>query len=272
MVALLRERLAELYRFRALIGMLVLRDLRARYRGSLLGFLWSFLNPLLLMGVYVLVFSVYLRVEVKDYAVFLFTGLLPWLWFASSLGHATGVIVGSGALVRRIFFPAEILPIVSVLSNLTNLLLSFPLLFLFLVVFGIWPGPVVLFLPLIVALQLLLTVGLALALAALNVHLRDVEQILANGLLLLFFLSPICYPVSTVPGTLRLGALVTVPLRPLYFLNPVAGLVQSYQNVLFYGREPHWIHLGMALACATVAFVGGYWVFERFRDSLAEEV
>jgi len=243
--------LCDLYRFRALIWILVLRDLRARYRGSLLGFLWSFLNPLLLMMVYVLVFSVYLRVPMERYAVFLFTGLLPWLWFSSSLGHAAGVIVGSGALVKRILFPAEILPIVSVLANMVNMLLS---------------------LPLLLVLQLLLTAGLALALAALNVHLRDVEQILGNGLVLLFFLCPILYPVSTVPGSLALGRVLTVPLRPLYFLNPVAGLVQGYQNIFFFGREPHWIHLGMVTLCAVVALLGGYWVFDRLRDSLAEEV
>jgi lipopolysaccharide transport system permease protein len=264
--------IAALYRFRALIATLVLRELRARYRASFLGFLWSFLNPLLLMLVYVLVFAVYLRVPMENYAVFLFTGLLPWLWFSSSLGHAAGVIVGSGALVKRILFPAEILPLVSVLSNLVNLLLSLPLLLLFLLLFGIRPGPMLAFLPLLLALQLLLTVGLALPLAALNVHLRDVEQILANGLVLLFFLSPILYPVSTVPVTLRLGESLVLPLRPLYFLNPVAGLVQSYQNVIFFGREPHWIHLGMVALTALVAFWGGYWVFDRLRDSLAEEV
>ena len=264
--------LAELYRFRSLIVTLVIRELRARYRGSLLGFLWSFLNPLLLMLVYVLVFTVYLRVPMDNYAVFLFTGLLPWLWFSASLGHATGVIVGSGGLVKRILFPAEILPLVSVLSNLVNFLLSLPLLFLFLFVFGVRPGPTLAFLPLLLAIQLLLTVGLALPLAALNVHLRDVEQILSNGLVLLFFLSPILYPVSTVPVTLRLGEALTIPLRPLYFLNPVAGLVQGYQNVIFFGREPHWIHLGMVTVLAVVAFWGGYRIFDRLRDSLAEEV
>ena len=264
--------LAELYRFRSLIVTLVIRELRARYRGSLLGFLWSFLNPLLLMLVYVLVFTVYLRVPMDNYAVFLFTGLLPWLWFSASLGHATGVIVGSGGLVKRILFPAEILPLVSVLSNLVNFLLSLPLLFLFLFVFGIRPGPALAFLPLLLAIQLLLTVGLALPLAALNVHLRDVEQILSNGLVLLFFLSPILYPVSTVPVTLRLGETLTIPLRPLYFLNPVAGLVQGYQNVIFFGREPHWIHLGMVTVLAVVTFWGGYRVFDQLRDSLAEEV
>ncbi len=264
--------LADLYRFRALIATLVLRELRARYRGSLLGFLWSFLNPLLLMLVYVLVFSVYMRVPMEGYAVFLFTGLLPWLWFSSSLGHAAGVIVGSGALVKRILFPAEILPLVSVLSNLINMLLSLPLLFAFLFAFGIRPGRALAFLPLLLLLQLLLTAGLALPLAALNVHLRDVEQILANGLVLLFFLSPILYPVSQVPATLHLGDLVALPLRPLYFRNPVAGLVQSYQNIFFFGREPHWIHLGMVSACALATVWGGYWVFDRLRDSLAEEV
>lgn len=264
--------LRELYRFRTLIGTLVLRELRARYRGSLLGFLWSFLNPLLLMVVYVLVFSVYLRVPMDKYAVFLFSGLLPWLWFSSSLGHATGVIVGSGALVKRVLFPAEILPLVSVLSNMVNMLLSLPLLFLFLLLFGVRPGPVLAFLPLLLGLQFLLTAGLALPLAALNVHLRDVEQILSNLLVLLFFLSPILYPVSTVPASFRIGDLLTLPLRPLYFLNPVAGLVQSYQNIFFFGREPHWIHLGMVTAFAAAALWGGYWVFDRLRDSLAEEV
>jgi lipopolysaccharide transport system permease protein len=264
--------LGDLYRFRTLIATLIVRELRARYRGSLLGFLWSFLNPLLLMLVYVLVFAVYLRVPMEKYAVFLFTGLLPWLWFSQSLAHATGVIVGSGALVKRILFPAEILPLVSVLSNLVNLLLSLPLLFLFLLAFGVRPGPVLAFLPLLLAIQLLLTVGLALPLSALNVHLRDVEQILTNLLVLLFFLSPILYPVSTVPASLRLGSALTVPLRPLYFLNPVAGLVQGYQNVIFFGREPHWIHLGMVTVMALGALWGGYWVFDRLRDSLAEEV
>ena len=264
--------LADLYRFRALIATLVLRELRARYRSSFLGFLWSFLNPLLLMLVYALVFSVYMRVPMEGYAVFLFSGLLPWLWFSSSLGHAAGVIVGSGGLVKRILFPAEILPLVSVLANMINMLLSLPLLFLFLFLFGVRPQAVLLFLPLLVVLQLCLTAGLALGLAALNVHLRDVEQILSNGLVLLFFLSPILYPVSTVPTTLRLGEHLTVPLRPLYFLNPVAGLVQSYQNILFFGREPHWIHLAMVTLCAGAALWGGYWVFDRLRDSLAEEV
>src|SRR5262249_19243970 len=157
-------------------------------------------------------------------------------------------------------FPAEVLPLVSVLSNMVNMLLSLPLLFVFLLAFGIRPGPTLLFLPVLLALQLLLTAGLALALAALNVHLRDVEQILPSGLVLPFCPCRIPYPGSTVPGSLTLGSTLTLPLRPLYFLNPVAGLVQGYQNIFFFGREPHWIHLGMATLCAVVALYGGYWV------------
>lgn len=254
--------LVDLYRYRSLIATLVLREMRARYRGSLLGFLWSFLNPLFLMGVYLLVFSVYLRVQMPNYAVFLFTGLLPWLWFSSSLGHATGVIVGGGGLVKRVLFPAEILPIVSVFSNLINLILSLPLLFFFLFLFSIPLRPVVLWLPLLVAVQLCFTVGLALALSALNVHLRDVEQILANLLVLWFFLSPILYPVSQVPARFRF----------LYFLNPMAGLIQGYQNILFHGTSPHWIYLGFVAAVALVTLWVGYGVFDRLRDTLAEEV
>jgi ABC-type polysaccharide/polyol phosphate export permease len=152
------------------------------------------------------------------------------------------------------------------------MLLSLPLLFVFLLAFGVRPRAVLAFLPLLLLLQFLLTTGLALALAALNVHLRDVEQILTNGLTLLFFLSPILYPVSTVPTTLRLGESLAMPLRPLYFLNPIAGLVQSYQNIFFFGREPHWIHLGMVAVSAAIALYAGWQVFDRLRDTLAEEV
>jgi ABC-type polysaccharide/polyol phosphate export permease len=142
----------------------------------------------------------------------------------------------------------------------------------FLLLSGIRPGPSVLFLPLILGIQLVLTVGLALPLAALNVHLRDVEQILGNLLVLVFFLSPILYPVSTVPTSFSVGEALTVPLRPLYFLNPVAGLVQSYQNIMFFGREPHWIHLGMVSLTALGALWAGCRVFDHLRDSFAEEV
>lgn len=254
--------LATLARHRTLILTLVLRELRARYRGSVLGFLWSFLNPLLLMLVYALVFSVYLRVPEANYPVFLFAGLLPWLWFSSSLGHATGVIVGGGALVKRVLFPAEVLPLVSVLSNMINFLLSLPLLFIFLFAFGIPVTPWAASLPLLLALQLLLTVGLALSLAALNVHLRDVEQILGNLLVLWFFLSPVLYPVSAVPAS----------FRPLYFVNPLAGLIQGYRDILFYGRAPQWAQLAFVGLVAVALFWVGLTIFDRLRDTLAEEV
>ena len=254
--------LDALVHHRTLIMALVLRELRARYRGSFLGFLWSFLNPLLLMVVYVLVFSVYLRVPESNYAVFLFSGLLPWLWFSSSLGHATGVIVGGGALVKRVLFPAEVLPLVSVLSNMINFLLSLPLLFLFLVLFGIPLTPWAASLPLLLTLQFLLTAGLALPLAALNVHLRDVEQILGNLLVLWFFLSPVLYPVSAVPAS----------FRPLYFLNPLAGLIQSYRDILFYGRPPEWSQLAFVAIVAIGTLWAGLKIFDRLRDTLAEEV
>ena len=171
--------LADLYRH-APIGTLVLRDLRARYRGSLLGFLWSFLNPLLLMLVYALVFRSTCECRWKDTR----SSSSP----DCSVALARVVARPRGRRHRRLggagqarpFFPAEILPLVSVLANLINMLLSLPLLFVFLLVFGS-PHAVLAFLPLLLVLQLLLTTGLALALAALNVRLRDVEQILTTG-------------------------------------------------------------------------------------------
>lgn len=256
------KNLIQLFKFRALIATLILRELKARYRGSIFGFFWSFLNPLLLMLVYVLVFSIYLRVEMANYAVFLFCGLLPWLWFSSSLGHAAASIIGGGSLIKRVFFPAEILPFVAVLSAMANYILSLPLLFLFLFYFKIPLSFYIFFLPIIIIIQLFFTLGIALVLASLNVHLRDIEQILSNILILWFFLSPVLYPVSTVPERFRF----------FYMFNPMAVMMESYQNIFFYAKNPNWINLAIVAIISMIGFFIGYHIFDLFRDSLAEEI
>jgi ABC-type polysaccharide/polyol phosphate export permease len=262
---------AQLVRFRGLLGTLTGRELKARYRGSFLGFFWSLVNPLLLLAVYSFVFGFVFRRPIGEttepYALFLITGLFPWIWASTSLLEATMSLSANAGLLRKAVFPAEVLPVVSVLANLVHFLLALPILAVALGV-GRWMGyPVAgwpsLLLPVVVALQLPMLGGLALGLAALHVHFKDVRDILANLLTLLFFMAPILYPLAAVG----------IPaLRWLILANPFTPFTLAYQRLLFAGELPDaGLWLGMA-AVSLVAWVAGSWLFARLRETLVEAV
>lgn len=253
----------EIFKYRVLIQTLVLRELKSRYRGSFLGFLWSFLNPLFLMLVYTLVFSVYLKNPMEGYPAFLFCGLLPWLWFSTSIMHGAASIRDGGHLIKKVVFPAEILPLVAVLSNMINFLLSLPILFLFLLISKITITLPALLFPLILLIQFILSTGLAFLLSAINVHLKDVEQILNNLLMVVFFLTPILYPVTFIPDKYR---------EFFVILNPLFTLITSYQDILFNGRLPGIGGLSYLSFISILMLLIGYTVFNKFRDTFAEEV
>src|SRR4026209_1731385 len=174
--------LVRLFRYRGLIQSLVARELKARYRGSVLGFCWSFINPLLLLAIHSFIFTTIMpnRVEgVQPYALFMLCGILPWTWFAASLTEASGSLIAGGNLIKKVLFPAEVLPIVSVLANMIHFLLPLPLVVVLLVLFQRAPElPGLLWLPMVVLVQFVFTAGLALVLAALTVHFRDIRDIL----------------------------------------------------------------------------------------------
>jgi len=266
--------LAQLVRYRALIQSLVARELKARYRGSVLGFFWSFVNPLLLLLVYSFVFAYVLKnnaPETKPYPLFLFCGLLPWTWFSSSLLESSSVLISGGNLIKKVLFPAEVLPIVTVLANMVHFLLALPILLLFLIYYAapVTLGEVAWF-PVVVLVQLILTVGLALIVSALTVHFRDIKDILGNLVTFWFFATPIIYPM--LPGTGPFAGARPI-VRDLFNLNPFTHLAVSYQEILFFpGPYGHWKWL-LALGVASIAlFLAGYFLFDRLRDSFAEEV
>jgi ABC-type polysaccharide/polyol phosphate export permease len=261
--------LAQLVRYRGLIQSLVARELKARYRGSVLGFFWSFINPLLLLLIYSFVFTVVLPgthpAELQPFALFMFCGILPWTWFSSSLIEASNVLMSGGNLIKKVLFPAEVLPIVTVLANMVHFLFGLPILAAFLVYYRVpLQFAELAWFPAVVAVQLVLTIGLALIISALTVHFRDIRDILSNLLTFWFFATPIIYPMSLAPAGLG---------RQLLNLNPFTHLAVSYQEILFYrGPFGHWKWL-LALGAASVAvFFAGYFVFDRLRDSFAEEV
>lgn len=259
--------LQQLFRHRALIQSLVARELKARYRGSVLGVVWSFLNPLLLLLIYTFVFSVVVpgvsSKQIEHFPLFLFCGILPWSWFSSSLLESANVLITGGALLRKVLFPAEVLPIVTVLAGLVHFTLGLPILIAFIVYERVPVTPDVLWLPIIVAAQLLLTVGLALLVSSLTVHFRDLRDLLSNLLTLAFFMTPIVYPLSQAPDW----------ARPLLLLNPFTHLVVAYQEILVlpgpFAAWPRVITMGI-VSVAICAL--GYVVFDRLRDTFAEEV
>ena len=260
--------LRQLIRHRGLIQTLVVRELKARYRGSVLGYLWSFINPLLLLAVYTIVLSVVLPgfrgIDLEPYALFLFCGLLPWTWFSSALLESANSLIAGGNLIKKVLFPAEILPIVAVLSNMFHFFFALPILVLFL---AFYARPLnlseLVWFPVVILIQLILTLGLGLLLSALTVHFRDLRDLLGNLLTLWFFSTPIIYPMSMVPA----GGKFVMDL------NPFAHLAISYQEILFYeGPFGHWRWL-LVLAVASIAvFFLGFALFDRLRDSFAEEV
>jgi ABC-type polysaccharide/polyol phosphate export permease len=260
--------LGRLRRYRGLIQSLVARELKARYRGSVLGFFWSFVNPLLLLSIYSFVFTTVLQNHDPDttpYAVFMFCGLLPWTWFSASLVEATGSLIAGGNLIKKVLFPAEVLPIVSVLANMVHFFLGLLILAGFMIYHRHSPDWADLpWFVVVVAVQLVFTVGLALMLSALTVHFRDLRDLVSNLLTFWFFATPIIYSY----------------LRPdvhklfwLFRLNPFYHLAVSYQEILFFhGPFGHWKYLLGMGGASVILFLAGYWVFDRLRDSFAEAV
>ena len=261
--------LRALLRYRGLIQTLVTRDLKARYRGSALGFFWSFINPLLQLGIYSWVFATVLPRTTNDsslepYALFMFCGILPWTWFSSSILESSNVLIAGGNLIKKVLFPAEVLPIVTVLANMAHFFLGLPILAAFLIYYRRPLDPLeLLWFPVIVLVQLVLSLGLALLVSSLTVHFRDLKDILGNLMTVWFFATPIIYPMSQAPESYRW----------LLNLNPMTHLAISYQEVLFYiGPHGHWRWLLALLGGSVLVFLVGYFVFDRLRDSFAEEV
>jgi len=256
------ETIEKIYKHRMLIYTLVAREVKARYIGSVMGVFWTMLNPLMLMMIYYLVFSFVMRVNMENYLVYMFVGLLPWMWFSSSLVEGTASILLGGSMVKKTIFPAEILPVVYVLSNMVNFFFSLPILFLFIFLFGVKIGFYVIYFPLIVAVQLLFTLGIVFFLSVLNVWFRDIQQLLTNLLNLWFYITPIIYPMFQVP----------LWARKFFSLNPVYTLIVSYQNILFFNKKPEFFPLTVMFIISVLLFWQGQKFFLRHKECFAEEI
>lgn len=256
------QRLHRLIHLRDLILALVGRNIKAQYKNSVLGVAWSLLNPLLQLLVFTFLFRKVISLDIPNYGTFAFAGLLCWSWFQLSLLQATGAVTAHRELVRRPGFPAAILPIITIATNLINLLLALPLLVLFVVIGGGHMTIHLIELPVVMTVQFVLMLSLAYLLATANVAFRDMEHIASFVLQLLFWLTPVFYLASRVPGQ----------YRAVYDLNPMLHIIGGYRSVLLLGKSPDYASLGIVAIFSVALLAFSYKLFSHRCDRFVEEL
>jgi ABC-2 type transport system permease protein len=257
------EGLAGLVLYRELIRNLVLKDLKLKYRGSALGFLWSLANPIVMLVVYWLAFNYIIGIRRANFVYFLFIGMLAWGFFSSAVSMATNAIVEGGGLLKSVRFPRAVLPLAAVLFNLAQYLLTFAVLLpIMLIVFGVAPAWPMTAFPLILALLVLFTTGVSMSVAAATAYFRDVKHLVEVGLGVLFWLTPVIYDLGDVPAPLRLPIL----------LAPLSPFVTALHQVFYHQAWPDVAIWVAAVAWSVAVFIGGLTLFLTFEDRFAEQV
>lgn len=261
---MLNTRTKSLFQTKDLLLAWTSRNLRARYQQSALGWTWAIAQPAAQVAIFTLIFTFFVPIDTGPipYIVFSSVALVPWTFLATSLTDMAGSFVTNMSLVTKIYFPREVLPLAAMLARLMDFGIAAALVFVLILVFQIpLVLPALLFLPVILGIQLMLVIGLGLLFATANVFFRDVQSLLILTLQIWFYASPIIYPVSVVPES----------LRPFYYLNPMAGIIEAYRSVLLYGQLPGASLLVSALG-AVIALVIGYWSFKRVEYKFADIV
>lgn len=260
---MLMETIKELFSYRQMIFSLVKRDLRGRYKGSVLGFLWTFLNPLLQLVVYSLVFSAIMRVNIENYYIFLFVGLVPWLFFSSCLTGGTSCIGQQQDLVKKIYFPREVLPISFVMSQFVNMLLTFVVIFAVLFVSGMGVNfKALIFLPIIFLVEFIMALGVTMILSGLTVYFRDLEYIFSIISMAWMYLTPVMYSVDMVPSE----------YEKLFYLNPMTSVIIAFRDILYYQKAPHLRTLMLGFMTGVIVLAIGWFTFSMLKRNFAEEL
>lgn len=277
----MRTAIREIYGYRQMVASLVRRDLRGRYKGSVLGFLWTFINPLSQLLVYTLIFSVIFKNDMPNFYLYVFTGLIPWLFFSSCLTGGCTAVLDQNQLVTKIYFPREVLPISYVTSQFINMLYCF-IIVLAVYIFGAFTSvnsagfiwglrsefsfvPLV-SLPLLFLIEYILCLGMTLFTSAITVYVRDIKHIMTILGMLWMFATPVMWDLGMLEG--RNPAFKIL----LLYINPMGGLIDSYHSVLYSGTWPNFIYLSCSIGWAVAAIIVGSLVFNRAKRRFAEEM
>lgn len=252
----------NLYNYRELLKTSIKKEIRGKYKGSFLGVLWSFVNPLLSVLVYAIVFPYILKNTQKNYVVFLIIGILPWTFFTSVINQGTTTILQNGGIIKKVYFPREILPISVAISGLINFLISCCIIFIFLIFSGIGFSWYIIFLPLVIITEFILILGIIFITGSINVYIRDAEYIINFLVNMLFYATPILYTANLFPSNISW----------LLNLNPMTTIILCYRDILFYKSMPHIKSLIVVLLCSLILFLIGIGIFKKLEKGFAEEL
>lgn len=252
----------EVYQYRQMLKSLIMTDLRTRYKGSFLGFLWTFVNPLLSLAVYTVVFSTIMRIDLENYSIYLFVGILPWIYFSTSVQNGAGVVIRQNGLVKKVYFPRILLPLSTVGAALMNYLFSLLIMIPAVYYFGYDLQTSVAYFPLVLLIQTIFTLGLTIFVACLNVYFRDLEHIIGILMMAWFYFTPIVYPAKMVPEQ----------YLNFFSLNPLMTIVESYQQIFYYRLAPDMNALTVVGALGLVILAISLIVYEKLQRGFAEEL
>lgn len=240
----------------------VKKDIRGKYKGSFLGVLWSFINPLLSVLVYAIVFPYIMRIKVENYLIYLITGIIPWTFFTSAINTGIISILSNADIIKKVYFPRIILPISSVTSALVNFFISCIIILVFCIFGGVGISASLLWLPLVALIQYVMLLGFTFILSAIEMYMRDIEHIVNFVLAMAFYATPILYTPDIFPNNLSW----------ILKINPMAYLVNAYRDIFLYHQNPSLYGLIIVGVFSVVIFIIGYIVFERLQKGFAEEV
>ncbi|MBR1416219.1 MAG: ABC transporter permease [Bacilli bacterium] len=253
----------ELYQYRELLKTNVRKDIRGKYKASFLGVLWSFVNPLLQVLVYAIVFPYIMKVQTDNYLIFLICGIIPWTWFTYSISNGTTSITNNANLIKKVYFPRVILPISVVTSGLVNFLISCFIILIFVLLGGVGLSWHLVFLPFIALIQYIITLAFTLLLSAINVYIKDVEYIIAFLINMLFYATPILYSTEIFHGSWLVW---------IFKLNPLAHLISAYRDIFYVHQVPQIFNLLILLLVGLLILIICYEIFKKLEKRFAEEV
>ena len=259
---MIKELINDLYNYRQLLKSNVRKEIRGKYKGSFLGVLWSFVNPLLMTLVYAIVFPFVLKNSQPHYVTFLIIGVLPWNFFTTVINQGTNCVLVNGAIIKKVYFPREILPISVSTSALVNFIISSIIILIFLFFSGIGYSLFILYFPLIVIIQYILSTGIVLLTSAIDVYIRDAEYIINFFVMMLFYATPVLYSSDLFPKR----------LRSILNLNPMCTIINSYRDIFLYKQMPNLLNLALVALESIAIFLIGLAVFKKLQKGFAEEV
>ena len=252
----------NLYNYRELLKSNVKKEIRGKYKGSFLGVLWSFLNPLLQVAVYAIVFPYIMRVKTDNYLQYLIVGIIPWTFFTTVLNQGMIAVRMNAGIIKKVYFPREILPISVALSGLVNFFISCIIIILFCVFGGVGISWHLVLLPIFAIIQFFLTLGIVFALSAINIYIKDTEYLVTFLVNMLVYATPILYPTTLFPEKIRW----------VLFINPLTELITAYRDIFMYHQLPELLPTVYLVVVTIVVYFIGLAIFRKLEKGFAEEV